>query len=469
MTTQYTKPKLAFVQTTMSGFDAVLDVEEVRDMSLYSPLIQGITDRLSEYANVHNYGIVGDEAEAVEVREWIRTSGADIMLVWPINYTLDTVMLALASGQSAPLVILNTAPRTTIADDCDFGQTMENNAVACIPTMTNVLIKNGLDYELVSGGIDDENLYYKLGNLIKASAVCKFLRTARIGVLGRSYPGISAISADESLIPGKFGTTLVPMKINAIAAAFAEVSKEATQAETQLVKSRCTPDGIAEDEICASAQLSVAIQKIVEKDSLSAIAGLCQLLVADDRIGTVPCHANTILTEQGIPVTCECDVHTALAALMLQNIANDVTFLEFYTQDYENGYAMLSHCGQGNLLDAAKGSKVSAKAHPCYPGARGCGVSYEYLMKPGDVTYACLTYIDGKWIMVAGLGESLEQTLRPTATVQMYFRFKDADFFEAYDKFCRLGGFHHFAISYGDHLPVLEKACKYMGVEFRKV
>jgi hypothetical protein len=71
--------------------------------------------------------------------------------------------------------------------------------------------------------------------------------------------------------------------------------------------------------------------------------------------------------------------------------------------------------------------------------------------------------------MVAGLGESLEQTLRPTATVQMYFRFKDADFFEAYDKFCRMGGFHHFAVSYGNHLPVLEKACKYMGVEFRKV
>ena len=68
--------------------------------------------------------------------------------------------------------------------------------------------------------------------------------------------------------------------------------------------------------------------------------------------------------------------------------------------------------------------------------------------------------------MVAGIGESLAVEPRPTSTVQMYFKFKGDDFNSAYERFCNLGGIHHLAVGYGDHLADLKTVCKFLDVEF---
>ena len=60
----YTKPRIGFIGTTMSGFDAVLDVEEVCGMSQYKGLINRMIDRMSDFAKLVNFDIAGNEAEA---------------------------------------------------------------------------------------------------------------------------------------------------------------------------------------------------------------------------------------------------------------------------------------------------------------------------------------------------------------------------------------------------------------------
>ena len=69
--------------------------------------------------------------------------------------------------------------------------------------------------------------------------------------------------------------------------------------------------------------------------------------------------------------------------------------------------------------------------------------------------------------MIAGLGESVKFDQRPTATVQMYFKFKGDNYDRAYKRFCDLGGLHHLAVGYGDHLAELKAACRFLDVEFK--
>ncbi len=460
------KPKIGFIGTTMSGFDAVLDVEEVRDMSQYSKVIAVMCKRIEPFTEVINFGIAGNEEEAIQKRDLIVREECDALILWPFNYTLDVVALKLAAGHKTPIILLNTMIRSIIYADEDFGKVMENNANACLPTMTNVFLKNHIPYELVSGPIDDR-LYENLHFLAQSVGVARLLRHSRIGTIGYSYPGISAISVDEATVTGHFGVTLVPISTREIAKEFEAVSKDLVQRTAKQVIQTCKVMGISSEELEASICVSPAMEKLVEKYRLNALAQLCQLLIIDPGIGIAPCYANTVLTGRRIPVTCECDIPTAIAMLILQEFSRDVLFLEFYTHDFEKGVAMFSHCGQGNLNLAKENSPVNIKSHPCYPGKRGRGISYEYLTKEGTVTYACLTYLDGKWRMVAGLGESVNFSQRPTSTIQMYFKYKGQNYDESYRRFCDLGGTHHLAVGFGDHLTELKTTCRFLDVEFK--
>jgi L-fucose isomerase-like protein len=450
----------------MSGFDAVLDVPDVRDMSQYHRVIAKAAEQLRPFGEVVELGIVGDEPEALVCRERIEREQCDVLVVWPINYTLDVVVLQLTSGLKTSVILWNTMAQIAIAPDADFGRVMENNAVACLPTITNVLLKNHIPFKILSGAIDDRRVLETIGREAKGRWAARRLRGTRIGAIGFPYPGISALDVDQATLVGQLGVTVVSIPMQSLVAAYRNVPEDEVRRLSAQVAERHTVKDIAPSEIAASVRAEPALREIVRRYRLDGLASLCQLLVLEPAIGITPCHAHTVLTEEGCPVTCECDLSTAVAMVLLKKVAGPVQFLEFYTQDFPAGIAMLSHCGQANRGCAQPSEPIHIKKHPAYKGSQGLGIAYEFLTKEGQVTYACLTYINGRWRMVAGLMESVKQQLRPCSTVQMYVRYSGGDFDTMYHRFCELGGLHHLAVGYGDHLDELRAACDGLGIEF---
>jgi len=460
------KPRLGFISTTMGSFDAVLDVPEVRDMNQYENLIIKIIDRLKTFADVINFGMAGNEEDATLLHERIIQSDADLFVIFPVNYTLDVVILKLILGLRVPVILLNSAPLSTIPEDMDANVTMENTTIACIPTITNVLIKNNIPYDLVNGTVNDDSVYDEIRKCSFSAMIVRKLRNTRIGVIGQSYPGISAVSVAESLVTGKFGVTLVRLDTNEIAKECSAVPDSEVKRLSEEIQTKWSVTDITSGEITASIRLLPALEKIIEKYKINAIAELCSLLVANNSIGIVPCYAATILTGRGIPFTCECDIATTIAMLILQGFSKDALFLEFYVQDFKQGLSLLSHCGIGNLNLARQDSPVCIKQHPYFPGAKGRGISFEYLTRKGLVTYASLTVVGGRWRMIAGLGESVEMQKRPMSAVQLYFKFKGNDFNRSLKKYCELGGIHHMAVAFGNYLDELRLTCRYLDIDF---
>ena len=382
--------KIGLVGTTMSGFDNVLDVEDVRDMSQYQGLMSQIAERLRPYGDVVELGIVGDEAEAVACRGRIDQGDCDVLVVWPINYTLDVVVLQLTAGRKTPVILWNTMAQVAIAPDADFGRVMENNAVACLPTITNVLLKNHVPFKIISGAMDDRRVLEMIGRRAAGVRAARWLRGARVGTIGYAYPGISAIDVDQATLVGQLGVTVVSIKMPQLVAAYQNVPEAEVRRLAADVVKACKVEKISQDEIAASVRFEPALREIVRRHRLDGIASLCQLLVMEPAIGITPCHAHTVLTEEGCPVTCECDLSTVVAMMLLQQISGEVLFLEFYTQDFTIGQAMLSHCGQGNRRCAKASTPITIKQHPAYKGSRGLGISYEFVTREGEATYACL-------------------------------------------------------------------------------
>ena len=289
---------------------------------------------------------------------------------------------------------------------------------------------------------------------------------ARIGAIGFPYPGISAIDVDQATLVGQLGVSVVSIPMEALVAAYRNVPDEEVKRLASQVAERMPCKGLVQKKLPLRCAFEPALREIVRRFRLDGLASLCQLLVLEPAIGITPCHAHTVLTEEGCPVTCECDLATAVSMVLLQELAGNVLFLEFYTQDFTTGLAMLSHCGQANRCCAQPSVPINVKQHPAYKGSQGLGVAYEFLTEEGEVTYACLTYLNGRWRMVAGLMESVRQQLCPCSTVQMYVRFPGGDFNRMYHRFCELGGIHHLAVGYGNHLVELRAACECLGVEF---
>jgi L-arabinose isomerase len=462
--TEESKAKVAFVATTMGAFDAVLDVQEIRRMDQYSPLIARLLEGIRPSAQVIDLGIAGNDREATVLRDKVASAGCDLLLIWPLNYTLDSLVLHLVHGLRLPLLLLNSMPEATFPADFNFAGIMENSTVSCIPTITNVLCKNHVPFTLVSGALEDPSVYAEIALYASAARTVRALRNSKVGMIGHSYPGISALSVDQAAVTGHFGVELVAISVPEIIREYQAVSDEEVRRLASQVQASCQISDITFQEIADSVRFEPALKRLAARYGINALASLCQDLIITDALGIAPCHAHTVLAGMGIPVTCECDLATAVTLLILRQLTDEVIFLEFYTQDFARGVGMFSHCGQGNLRLARGG--VTVKPHPCYPAARGRGIAYEYVAKEGDATIACLTYLDGRWRMVAARIECLSHPKLPSSTAQVYFKFKNQDFNHAYRRWCELGGISHLGIAYGDHMQALKTACRYLDVDF---
>ena len=84
-------------------------------------------------------------------------------------------------------------------------------------------------------------------------------------------------------------------------------------------KYECGRDRCPELENVAA--LKVAMKNLAEKYGCNAIAIQCWNALQGE-IGIMPCAANSLLNEEGLPVVCETDIHGAITAVMAEAAGN---------------------------------------------------------------------------------------------------------------------------------------------------
>ena len=105
---------------------------------------------------------------------------------------------------------------------------------------------------------------------------------------------------------------------------------------------------ISEEYLLNVAALKVAMKSLAEKYGCNAIAIQCWNALQDE-INIMPCAANALLNEEGIPVICETDIHGAISQLMAEAATlgeKRVMFADWTVRhpDNDNG-ELLQHCG----------------------------------------------------------------------------------------------------------------------------
>lgn len=293
-------------------------------------------------------------------------------------------------------------------------------------------------------------------------AVCNVVKTFRniriLQISTRPFDFWSTMCNEGELLE-KFNIQLAPVPMPELTDEIERVKKE-EKGEVEAVVQYCRTKMdvlIKDDELQNVAALKVAMKNLINKYGCKAAAIQCWNQLQSE-IGIMPCAANALLNEEGIPVVCETDIHGAITALLVEaaGMGKMRSFFADWTirhPDVENG-ELLQHCGPWPISVAGEKPKLTYPLAFDHPG------SITAQAKHGDVTLVRFDGDNGEYSMLMGKARGISGP--KGMGTYLWVEVDNIKRLEA--KIVEGPYIHHCVGIHMDVLPVLYEACKYMGV-----
>ncbi|WP_136480763.1 L-fucose/L-arabinose isomerase family protein [Cognatitamlana onchidii] len=447
-------------------------------LDTYWPQFEGLLERLEGYqqqiadkmegfgAEVINVGLVDSPVVAREKAQVLKTEDVDILFLYVSTYALSSTILPVVQKVKCPVIILNIQPVAAI-DYKSFnklgdrgkmtGEWLAHCQACSVPEFANVLNRSGIDYEFVTGYLDEPAVWEEIQDWIDAAKVAAIMRNNRLGVLGHYYCGMLDVYSDLTKQSSAFGTHIEIVEM-------CEVKKYRDAVTEQEVEEKITEfrntfeviDACEQSELVRAAKTSIALDKLVENHNLGSMAYYYEGETANEyeNIVTSVIAGNTLLTGKNIPVAGEYEVKNAQAMKIMDAFGVGGSFSEFYAMDFNDDIVMLGHDGPAHFA-IAKG-KVQLVPLPVYHGKPGKGLSIQMTVQHGPVTL--LSVVEGKddvFLLVAE-GESVEGPVLHIGNTNSRYRFSiGARAFM--NEWSKQGPSHHCAIGVGHIANKIEK------------
>ena len=111
---------------------------------------------------------------------------------------------------------------------------------------------------------------------------------------------------------------------------------------------------VKDNELENVAALKVAMKGLAEKYGCQAIAIQCWNQLQCE-LGIMPCAANSLLNEEGIPVVCETDIHGAITALLVEAAGmgetRSLSLIHIYLKTHALPVSLTAACASGHLSE----------------------------------------------------------------------------------------------------------------------
>lgn len=215
---------------------------------------------------------------------------------------------------------------------------------------------------------------------------------------------------------------------------------------------------IGDAELRRVAALKMAMKSLAEKYDCRAIAIQCWNALQTE-IGIMPCAANALLNEEGIPVVCETDIHGAITALLAEaaTMGTKHGFFADWTvrhPDNENG-ELLQHCGPWPISVLKDKPTIGYPLAFDYPGAVEAEAAH------GKMTICRFDGDNGEYSLLLGNAKGIEGPY--TKGTYVWIEVENLKRLEA--KLVEGPYIHHCVGIHMDIVPILYEACKYIGIK----
>ena len=315
---------------------------------------------------------------------------------------------------------------------------------------------------IVNSRVDDMVFERGYRNFTAACSVVNAFRKTRILQIAPRPSDFWSVMCNEGELLEKFGIQTFPITLQDIASGTARILKEKPaefKNSLDYLQASIDCSKISNESVEKIIALKALMKEYCLREKCNAVIIQCWVAI-QETLGIMPCISNGLLTEEGIPVVCESDLHGAISSVMIQEAAMSKTpvfFTDLTNRHPDNDNAeLLWHCGNFPFSLAKEGVKPEAGRHLYIPPY--CDGTGEWEIKGGDMTLCRFDGDHGEYSMLIGEGRGVEGP----KTMGSYVWFEVKDWPKWEEKVVTGPYIHHCAGVHAKVAPVLYEACKYI-------
>jgi L-fucose isomerase-like protein len=392
--------------------------------------------------------------DAVEVAARLRASAIDVVLLFFCTWVAEEITLTLAGELRDVPMLMWALPYL------DKDVPMPSPISGLVASGSNIR-RTGKRFVYLIGHVTPEQAG-QVARAARAGKVAGSLRRARFGMVGSACPGMVDVAADEADLEKALGATAIHIGLDdLLEAAQAASPGEATAAAERLISQTGGTRDISQQALADNLRLYVGIGELVRRNRLDAYSVRCWPELRD-RHKITPCTAHALMSQDGIPNTCEVDLPALITTYILNRLAGTPAF-NFDITGYlaEEGAIQFAHCGAADPRLAGDPKRALVRVHM----RTGTGATVEFPFPEGTATLAkLLRPQDGRLRLFVARGQVIPSgdgvrgsvaTVRPEPTAAIFL-----------DQMMREAVEHHVALVYGDWTSELAHFCEFTGVEY---
>lgn len=417
------------------------------------------------------HGMVGNLDEAEVIAEFFSRQKVDGLILCPLDFGDERSVSKIAEKLQVP-VLLYATKEPPDRDDASMARVSDSYCGNL--SMASGLYRRKIPYHYAGIFFPDEDEFRKaVQEFVRAAAVVKGVKGARIGHVGVRPPTFETVGYDEVAMIRSFGQNVIHMNLSEIAAQAKSYADDDPRVRTVIAETRTqfAEITVGESYLLDVAKLEVALTEFWASNKLSAMAMQCWPSI-QGLMGVSVCSLYGRLTEKRMFTACEVDVVGALAMLVNYQAALGETvphFVDWTIQHREKpNYLLTWHCGNAPVCLAKDPEKTALRSRNDMKGElpipeqdRMAGLA-QFQLKPGMVTFCRLAEYDDEWKMLIATGEivpSDEDLAGTWAWVKVH------DHERLYRTLVEEGFIHHASMIHGDQTGALLQACKFLNIK----
>ncbi len=435
-----------------------------------------LQNALQSHCEVVYPGLVTNEQDAIRAARTFRDAEVDLVVMYHATYLDDAMSVTLLReiGDIFPVLYFSQGlpglqghPSPT-----DWGRTWGVNSAVQLPGSLQRLWP-GFRLGFAFGHLESERSIRELVEYAHAAQATWRLAHSTIGFLPHRSAAVPMYDTfpDEARMIGQTGIRLSYMYINDLLKYMDNVTPEETQAVTEELYRLCEVVEPTEDEVRLAAKQAIALEQMVRDAGLDVLA-IDTFPGLTPACGMLPAVGMARLIDQGIVVTTEGDLSTAVAGILLRSITGKPChFWEHLLFDEEHNYVLGGHEGGSAGFSMAKEGTRPKLRNTQYinfdqgPGALHFGVLPEFITNPGPVTLVTFYRGHEGYEMRIACGESVDlppqdvhfehTVFRPRIPLHNYF-----------ENITNVGTCHHFALVHAAVEAEMKKVAQILRMPF---
>lgn len=417
------------------------------------------------------HGMVTNLDQAEAVAEYFARQKVEGLILCPLDFGDERSAAKIAEKLGVP-VLLYATKEPPAPDEPGLGRLSDSYCGNL--SMASALYRRKIPFHYAGIFFPDEPEFLaEVDTFIRAVAVVKGLKGARIGQVGVRPATFETVGYDEAAMILKFGQNVIYSELATLVDQAMAIADDDPRVREIIAgqKANVAAITVAGDYLVKSAKLEVALAEFWQSSRLSAMAVQCWPAIGQ-QLGISMCALYGRLTGNGLLTACETDVLGALAMLVSYRAALGETvphFVDWTIQHRDNPNWLLAwHCGNAPLCLAGDPSQTALRSRrdmkgelPVDEGDAMAGL-YQFQVKPGVVTLCRLAEYDNRWKMLIATGRIVpsEETLAGTWS---WVEVKDHA--RLYRTLVEEGFVHHASMIHGDQTRILLQVCKFLDIQ----